>query len=173
MGITVNEQGCQQIMKEINIILSQPFFPESEWELIYALDLPFPPTTGNHRLGIRKKSKKEKNFYIKPESKKEKRFYLKPTVKKYYNDIAILTSPLRKGNILDTELGTFVYWLFPNNCKRDVDNLTKILFDALQYAEIVKDDFMLSKRTASVFASTVDKERACAFVLIFKKRKQL
>lgn len=143
-----------KIMENVQRIMSTPFFPKNDWDLVFNYYFPFPPTTGNHRLGRNKKN-----------------YYLKKEVKSYYNYITAITYPIRKKlGVLDGKLGAFIYWIFPDKRKRDVDNLTKVVFDSLEYAQVVKDDSLLNHRTAFIVDEKVDKENACAFVLIFKKR---
>lgn len=155
----MDENFRKRIMDDISWIISTPLFPEDQWELVFNFLLPFPPTTGNHRCGINKGRKKV--------------YYLKKEIQQYYHTVWATTLPLRKAqNIheLDGTLGAFVYYIMPDKRKRDADNLTKVIFDSLEYAEVVKDDSLLNRRTAFIVDENVDKDNACAIVLIFKKR---
>jgi crossover junction endodeoxyribonuclease RusA len=65
--------------------------------------------------------------------------------KKYKQDVYYLTRQLEKFGSDDVSVDISMYP--PDNRTRDTDNILKVLFDSLQYSQIIDNDKQIKKHT--------------------------
>jgi len=94
----------------------------------HGLKLPFPPCSGNHYTG-----------------QAGKRRFIKPEAKNWKNKVVFLIkSYMRHHKIKQIINHHFlnVFYIYPNKKKRDSDNITKVLKDALEAAGLFTNDYI-------------------------------
>jgi len=168
---------------------NKPTFPVSEgWKLKYYFSLPFPPTTGNNQYytNLRLNNFNGSNFAYKNKSvaigykncpnysrKKQKPYkaihVLKDCIRDYrqYAKYYLANLVSKRGTISKTA-GACILIVMPDRRRRDMENLLKVVNDALQYAKIVEDD-KLFRRSKIIIADEPDKIDPNISFLIFER----
>ncbi len=111
------------------------------------IKLPWPPTI-NHYWGRR-----------------GNRSFILPRGIMFRKITALECIPYSKSELYDKKLSLFICAFPPDRRRRDLDNILKALEDALQHAEVYKDDFQINsiyiKRMPELLGQVVVKIEEC------------
>ncbi len=92
------------------------------------LELPYPPTI-NHYYGNRPRGGK----------------FIKPSGKAFRQEVAVLVTQAKAMVNYDGPIRVEIIAEMPDKRRRDIDNINKALLDALQHAQVYKDDTQIQQ----------------------------
>lgn len=91
--------------------------------MIYRIDLPHPPSINNYY-------KRTRNG----------RLYIGPKGKQFRQDVYYLVLQADAQFRTRSSLSVIIEWIAPDERDRDIDNILKATFDALEYAQVFVND---------------------------------